>query len=106
VSRKNISNGKSSELKHQEYSVEPEVQNVLKNWQYLRLSVLGKSTVLKSLVAPQLVNVFSPLQTNHQAIKELNKAFYHFLWDNYFLWKLFFDLELGRYGGKLCFRVT
>jgi len=57
------------------------VQNVLKNWQYRRLSLLGKITVLKSLVASQLVNVLSPLQTNHQAIKELNEAFYHFLWD-------------------------
>ena len=57
------------------------VQNVLKNWQYRRLSLLGKITILKSLVASQLVNVFSPLQTNHQVIKELNEAFYHFLWD-------------------------
>ena len=82
-----------------------------------------------------------------QAIKELNEAFYHFLWDgkpdkikrniiindysdgglkmiafnkslktiwikkyldktNMGKWKLFFDLELGRYGGKLCFWVA
>ena len=30
-------------------------QNVLKNWQYRRLSLLGKITILKSLVASQLV---------------------------------------------------
>ena len=122
-------------------------QNVLKNWQYRRLSLLGKITILKSLVASQLVNVFSSLQTNHQAIKELNEAFYHFLWDgkpdkikrniiineysdgglkmidlfafnkslktiwikkyldktNMGKWKLFFDLELGRYGGEAVF---
>ena len=57
------------------------VQNALKNWQYRRLSLLGKITILKSLVASQLVNVSSPLQTNYQALKELNEAFYHFLWD-------------------------
>ena len=34
--------------------------------------------MLKSLVAPQLVNVFSPLRTNHQAIKELDQAFYYY----------------------------
>ena len=122
-------------------------QNVLKNWQYRRLTLLGKITILKSLVASQLVNVFSSLQTNHQAIKELNEAFYHFLWDgkpdkikrniiineysdgglkmidlfafnkslktiwikkyldktNMGKWKLFFDLELGRYGGEAVF---
>ena len=118
------------------------VQNVLKNWQYQRLTLLGKITILKSLVASQLVNVFSPLRTNYQAIKELNKAFYYFLWvgkpdkikrnviineysdgglkmivllkfnkslntiwikeyldkTNMGKWKLFFDLELDRYG--------
>ena len=55
------------------------VPNVHKNWQYGRLSLIGKITVSKSLVASQLVNIFSPWQTNHQAIKELNEAFYHFL---------------------------
>ena len=30
---------------------------------------------------PPSWNVLSPLQTNHQAIKELNEAFYHFLLD-------------------------
>ena len=123
------------------------VQNALKNWQYRRLSLLGKITILKSLVASQLVNVFSPLQTKYQALKELNEAFYHFLWDgkpdkvkrnviineysdgglkmidllsfnkslktiwikkyldktNMGKWKLFFDLELGRYGGEAVF---
>ena len=43
-------------------------QNVLKNWQYRRLSLLGKITILKNLVASQLVNIFSPLQTNHQGM--------------------------------------
>ena len=57
------------------------VQNVLKKWQHRRLSLLGKITILKSSVASQLVNVLSPLQTNHQAFKELNEALYHFLWD-------------------------
>jgi len=57
------------------------VQKVLKNWQYRRSSLLGKITILKSLVTSQLVNVFPPLQTNRQAIKELNEGFYHFISD-------------------------
>ena len=57
------------------------VRNLLRNWQYRRLSLLGKITILKSLIASQLVHVLSPLQTSHQAMKELNEAFYHFLWD-------------------------
>ena len=60
VFRKKISNSKSSKLKHW-LSIEPEltmilnfeektekVPNVLKNWQYRRLSLLGKITILKS----------------------------------------------------------
>ena len=123
------------------------VRNLLRNWQYRRLSLLGKIAILKSLIASQLVHVLSPLPTNHQAIKELNGAFYHFLWDgkpdkikrnimindysngglkmidlfsfnkslktiwikkyldktNLGKWKLFFERELGRYGGEAVF---
>ena len=57
------------------------VRNLLGNWQYRRLSLLGIITILKSLIASQLVHVHSPLQTGNQANKELNEAFYHFLWD-------------------------
>ena len=35
-----------------------------------------------SLVASQLVYIFSPLQTNHEAIKEINTIFYKFLWND------------------------
>jgi len=38
--------------------------------------------VLKSLAASQLLYVFSPLQTNHEVIKEINKLFFNFLWNN------------------------
>ena len=48
---------------------------------YRRLILIGKITVLKSLVASQLVYVLSPLQTNEKVIKEVNKLFYSFLWN-------------------------
>ena len=37
---------------------------------------------MKSLVASQLVYVLSPLQTNHDIIKEINKLFFNFLWND------------------------
>ena len=49
-------------------------------WKLRRLGLLGKITVLKSLIASQLVYIFSPLQTHHAAIKEINVMFYNFLW--------------------------
>ena len=43
--------------------------------------MIGKIAVLKSLVASQLVYVLSPLRTNAKAIKEVNKLFYSFFWN-------------------------
>ena len=37
-------------------------------------------TVLKSLIASQLVYILSPLPTNHHALEEINNLFFKFLW--------------------------
>ena len=57
------------------------VRNVLSCWKYRRRTLIGKVTVLKSLVASQLVYVLSPLHTNENIIKEVNKLFNSFLWN-------------------------
>ena len=57
------------------------IQNTLSCWEKRRLSLLGKIAVLKSLVASQLVYILSPLPTNQQVIKAINKLFYNFLWN-------------------------
>ena len=46
-----------------------------------RLSLLGKITVLKSLIVSQLTYILSPLPTNQCAIDEVNTLFFKFLWD-------------------------
>ena len=56
------------------------VNECLGSWEYLRLSLLGKITVLKSLIVSRLVYILSPLPTNHRVLKELNKSFFHFSW--------------------------
>ena len=58
------------------------IKYILGCWKFRRLSLVGKIVVLKSLVASQLVYVFSPLQTNHEVIKEINKPFFNFLWND------------------------
>ncbi|KAL9976217.1 hypothetical protein ACROYT_G013489 [Oculina patagonica] len=126
------------------------IRNILSNWKYRRLTLLGKIQVIKSLAASQLTYILAPLATNHKIIKEVNDLFYSFLWDNKgdkikrsvmindykngglkmvdiasftkslktvwikkYLddsnrgkWKEFFELELGKYGGKLIFRCN
>ena len=48
---------------------------------YKSLILLGKITVLKSLVASQFVYILAPLPSNHTALDEINRIFYNFLWD-------------------------
>ena len=50
-------------------------------WELRRLSLLGKITVLKSLIVSQLTYILSPLPTNQCAIDEVNTLFFTFLRD-------------------------
>lgn len=47
------------------------IKVILGCWKLHRLGLLGKITVLKGLIASQLVYIFSPLETNHTAIKDM-----------------------------------
>jgi len=57
------------------------IRNSLSCWELRHLTLLGKTTVLKSLIASQLVYILSPLSSNHSAIAEINNIFFNFLWD-------------------------
>ena len=43
---------------------------------------MGKNTVLKSLIASQLVYILSTLPTNHRFINDVNNLFFKFLWSD------------------------
>ena len=58
------------------------IKNILSNWKYQRLTLVGKIQVIKSLAASQLTYILAPLATNHKIIKEINNLFYSFLLDN------------------------
>ncbi len=57
------------------------IKNSLSCRECRRLTLYGKITVLKSLIASQLVYILSPLTTNHRVLKEINSLFYDFLWN-------------------------
>ena len=57
------------------------VKEILNCWKYRRLTLLGKITVLKSLVVSQLVYLLSPLRSNNKILHEINDLFYSFLWN-------------------------
>ena len=51
------------------------IKTILECWKLL--SLLGKITVLKSLVTSQITYIFSPLHANNKVIKEINGLFYN-----------------------------
>ena len=57
------------------------VSNSLGCWELRRLSLLGKTTVLKSLIVSQLVYILPPLPTNQRVLEEINTLFFNFLWN-------------------------
>ena len=95
--QKKISTGKIQRLKRSEFGYQltlklqsnltsskkiEKMRNCLGCWSVRRLSLIGKITVLKSLVASQVIHLLSPLQTNAQIIKQLNDLFFDFLWNS------------------------
>lgn len=73
-------NSEESTLLNYNEKVE-KIRKILSCWKYRRLTLLGKITVLKSLAASQLVYLLSPLQSDYNAINEIDKLFYQFLWN-------------------------
>ena len=58
------------------------MRNCLGCWSVRRLSLIGKITVLKSLVASQAIHLLSPLQINSKIIEQINDLFFDFLWNS------------------------
>ena len=54
------------------------MRNCLGCWSVRRLSLIGKITVLKNLIASQVIH----LQANSQIIKQINDLFFDFLWNS------------------------
>ena len=57
------------------------VKATLGCWELCRLSLLGKISVLKSLIILKLVYILSPLTTDQRVVNKVNNLCYNFLWD-------------------------
>ena len=55
--------------------------STITGWSYRRLTLIGKITVKKRLLASQLVYILSPLASNFKYIKSIQNDFYSFLWN-------------------------
>ena len=74
------------------------ISKTIENWQFRRLTLLGKIVVIKSLLASQLVYVMSPLPTSSRHLKDINNLLYQFLWDGkpdvFFVTRRYFFLTI------------
>ena len=59
------------------------IKNVIETWQFRRLTLLGKITLIKSLLVSQLIYILTPLPTYTTAVQlqMVNKLLFGFLWD-------------------------
>ena len=57
------------------------VKELLRCWKYRRLTLLGKISVIKSLIVSQLVYLLSSIRSNYKVLNEINDLLYTFLWN-------------------------
>ena len=59
------------------------IQNILKNWTLRNLTLIGKVTIVKTLVMPQLVHLFTSLPNPPNSFfTQLETEIFKFIWDN------------------------
>ncbi len=58
------------------------MQKLIDSWRTRKLTLLGKITVIKSLILPIIIYSASVLHIPDDCIKIINKMLYHFLWGN------------------------
>ena len=51
------------------------------NRQFRRLTLLGKITVIKSLLVSQLLYILTPLPSHDKFLEDVDRIFFNFLWD-------------------------
>jgi len=79
------------------------VKEILRCWKYRRLTLLGKITVIKSIVVSQLVYLLLPLCSNYRVLNKINDLLYTFLWngeDDKIKWKVMIN-DFGVGGLKM-----
>ena len=60
-----------------------EIKNLIKHWQSRKLTVLGKLTIVKTVIVPKLTHLFMSLPNPSQNfLQELIKILFKFVWDN------------------------
>ena len=54
------------------------INKVIENWQYRKLTLLGKIIIIKSFLISQLVYILTPLPTRTNFLKKVNDMHFDF----------------------------
>ena len=73
----------TDQLQKNVYDKLKDIRTQIRLWNCRGLSLFGKVTVIKSLLLPKMLYVFSVLTTPGEFIKQLNTIVYNFLWKGY-----------------------
>ena len=57
------------------------ISKIINDSSHRRLTLIGKITVIKSLLASQLLYILIPLRTNIKYVESIQKELFAFLWD-------------------------
>ena len=57
------------------------IKNVIELWLFRGLTLIGKITLIKSLLVSQLVYIRTPLPISTEALHKVNKLLFDFLWN-------------------------
>ncbi|XP_068760324.1 uncharacterized protein [Montipora capricornis] len=58
------------------------IKNVIELWQFRRLTLIGKITLIKSLLVSELVYILILLPTSMEALQKVNKLLFDFPWNS------------------------
>ena len=58
------------------------INTLLNIWKGRKLSLKGKITILRTLILPQVQFLFSMIVIPESTLKQLDKIFFDYLWDN------------------------
>ena len=66
-------------------NLEPKIvlfENCLKQWQHIKLTLMGKIAVVKSYALPKLIYALTSIHnTPIETVKRIEKRMYEFIWD-------------------------
>ena len=72
----------TADIEYENYKLKlEEIERALENWKKRKLTLLGKATVVKTLIVPKINHVIANISTPEWFVTQLQQLLFSFLWD-------------------------